>query len=83
MHGEFNELAQTLNSFGQNLHNLVWDSSDVLNEMANDNLTRATNVKGVGDFSKLTDGVEFARLALNEIVCHVKRVSEMVVSTGR
>ena len=82
MHGEFNEVATTLNSFGDSLQDLIKDSSEVLVEMANDNLTRPVSVRGVGEFRTLTDGVENARHSLNSIVCHVKDVADMVVNTA-
>ncbi|SFM61280.1 methyl-accepting chemotaxis protein [Methanolobus profundi] len=82
MHGEFNNVANKLNSFGDDLQALIKDSSMVLGEIANDNLTRCVSVQGVGEFGQLTDGIENARSSLNDIVCHVKRVSDMVVNTA-
>ncbi|WMW21032.1 methyl-accepting chemotaxis protein [Methanolobus mangrovi] len=82
MHGDFNELANTLNSFGTNLHELIVDASTVLSEIANDNLTRSISVECVGEYKKLTDGIESARLSLNDIVYNVKKASDMVVNTA-
>ncbi|WP_340820730.1 methyl-accepting chemotaxis protein [Methanolobus sp. WCC4] len=83
MHGDFINVANKLNSFGDDLQALIRDGSEVLGEMANDNLTRSVSVQGVGEFRELTDGIESARLSLNDIVCHVKDVADMVVDTAK
>ncbi|WP_319506951.1 methyl-accepting chemotaxis protein [uncultured Methanolobus sp.] len=82
MHGDFNELANTLNSFGTNLHELIVDASTVLSEIANDNLTRSISVECVGEYKALTDGIESARSSLNDIVYNVMKASDMVVNTA-
>ncbi|MBP1909893.1 methyl-accepting chemotaxis protein [Methanolobus bombayensis] len=82
MNGDFNDLANTLNSFGDNLQKMMGDACEVLSEMSNDNLTRAISVESVGEFRKLTDGIESARLSLNEVVSNVINVADMVVRTA-
>lgn len=82
MNGDFNELANTLNSFGNNLQELISDASEVLSEISKDNLTKGITFESVGDFRKLTDGIESARMSLNEVVSHVMNVADMVVNTA-
>jgi methyl-accepting chemotaxis protein len=82
MNGDFEELANTLNSFGDNLQELVSDSSEVLSEISKDNLTRGITVESVGEFRKLTDGIERARLSLNDVVSHVIKTADHVVNTA-
>ncbi|WP_319506954.1 methyl-accepting chemotaxis protein [uncultured Methanolobus sp.] len=80
--GDFKLFSDTLDDFGGNLQAIIADSSSVLGEISNNNLSRAVSVQGVGDFKVLTDGVENTRLSLNDVVSMVYDSSRNVASTA-
>ncbi len=80
--GDFKLFSDTLDDFGGNLQAIIADSSSVLGEISNNNLSRAVSVHGVGDFKVLTDGVENTRLSLNDVVSMVYDSSRNVASTA-
>ncbi|WMW21031.1 methyl-accepting chemotaxis protein [Methanolobus mangrovi] len=80
--GDFKLFSDTLDDFGGNLQAIIADSSSVLGEISNNNLSRAVSVHGVGEFKVLTDGVENTRLSLNDVVSMVYDSSRNVASTA-
>ncbi|WP_167848741.1 methyl-accepting chemotaxis protein [Methanolobus halotolerans] len=80
--GDFKVFANALDSFGDNLQAIIADSSEVLEAISNNDLTRPVRVRGVGEFQLLTDGVENTRMSLNDVVSTVNNSSRNVASTA-
>ncbi|WP_406657933.1 methyl-accepting chemotaxis protein [Methanolobus sp. ZRKC2] len=80
--GDFKLFANALDSFGENLQAIIIDSSDVLESISNNDLTRSVRISGVGEFLQLTDGVENTRKSLNDVVSMVHGSSRNVASTA-
>ena len=80
--GDFRQFANSLDNFGENLQALIADSGEVLEAIANNDLTRPVRVNGVGEFKKLTDGIEDSRKSLNNVVSMVHDSSRDVASTA-
>ncbi|MEZ5335855.1 MAG: methyl-accepting chemotaxis protein [Methanolobus sp.] len=80
--GDFKIFADTVDAFGANLKAIIEDSSRVLAAIANNDLSQAVAVHGVGEFKVLTDGIEDTRRSLNEVVSMVHDSSRNVASTA-
>ncbi|AFV23870.1 methyl-accepting chemotaxis sensory transducer [Methanolobus psychrophilus R15] len=80
--GDFKQLGDTLDGFGETLQGIINDSCGVLTSMSENDLTRAIEVHGIGDFSQLTTGVENCRISLNEIVALVNENAESIASAA-
>ena len=55
--GDFKELGDTLDGFGDKLQAIINDSNTVLTAISNNDLTRRIEVDGIGDFKQITDGI--------------------------
>jgi methyl-accepting chemotaxis protein len=80
--GNFHEFSSTLDSFGQELQSIIADSSEVLEAISNNNLSRPVKVHGIGEFKVLTDGIEKTRNSLNDVVSLVHESSRDVAATS-
>ncbi|WP_321428927.1 methyl-accepting chemotaxis protein [uncultured Methanolobus sp.] len=80
--GDFHEFSSTLDSFGQELQSIIADSSEVLEAISNNNLSKPVKVHGVGEFKVLTDGIENTRISLNDVVSLVHDSSRNVAATS-
>jgi len=80
--GDFKVFASALDTFGENLQAIIEDSSEVLGAISNNDLTRAVQVEGVGEFKLLTDGIENTRRSLNDVVSMVQGTSKNVAATA-
>lgn len=80
--GDFRVFASALDTFGENLQAIIEDSSEVLGAISNNDLTRAVQVEGVGEFKLLTDGIENTRKSLNDVVSMVQSTSKNVAATA-
>ncbi|WMW25556.1 methyl-accepting chemotaxis protein [Methanolobus sediminis] len=80
--GDFKIFADTVDAFGNNLEAIIADSSHVLEAIANNDLSQAVSVHGVGEFQVLTDNVENTRISLNNVVSMVHKSSRDVASTS-
>ncbi len=81
--GDFKELGDTLDGFGDRLQAIINDSNEVLTAISNNDLTRKIETEGMGDFKQITDGIESCRSSLNEVVILVNSHSENVASTAQ
>ena len=80
--GDFRKFLDALDSLGENLQSIIADSSEVLESISNNDLTRAIRVDGVGEFKMLTDGIENTRKSLNNVVSMVHDSSRNVAATS-
>lgn len=80
--GDFHEFSSTLDSFGQELQSIIADSSEVLEAISNNNLSRPVKVHGIGEFKVLTDGIEKTRNSLNDVVSLAHESSRDVAATS-
>ncbi|MBP1909891.1 methyl-accepting chemotaxis protein [Methanolobus bombayensis] len=80
--GDFKVFADTVDAFGNDLQSIIEDSANVLEAIANNDLSQAVSVHGVGEFKVLTDGIENTRRSLNEVVSMVHDSSRNVASTA-
>jgi methyl-accepting chemotaxis protein len=80
--GDFKVFSDSLDNFGENLQAIIADSSDVLEAMSNNDLSRPGKVQGVGEFKVLTGGIENTRRSLNNVVSMVHDSSRNVASAA-
>ncbi|WP_321418836.1 methyl-accepting chemotaxis protein [uncultured Methanomethylovorans sp.] len=81
--GDFKELGDTLNGFGDRLQAIINDSNEVLTAISNNDLTRKIEVEGIGDFKQITEGIECCRSSLKEVVILLSSHSENVAGTAQ